>query len=182
LFLLYEQASDWITAQNCGGGEQSVSHWVRDVMPQGIKVLVSNRRARREYRISDTLEAGIVLVGTEVKSVRSGRVSLADAYCRVQSQEAFLVGAHISPYSHGNRNNHEPLRDRKLLLHKREIRNLRKQAEQKGATIIPLKMYLKEGRIKLQVGVAWGKRQYDKRADLAERDTKRQLERARKQY
>ena len=150
-------------------------------MSQGIRMLVSNRRARRDYKITETMEAGLVLVGTEVKSARNRSVSLTDAYCKIRKNEAFLVGAYFSPYSHGNRNNHEPLRERKLLLNRREIRKLNKQTQLKGATVIPLKMYLKNGIIKLQIGIAKGKRQYDKRADITERDTKRQLDRVRKQ-
>ncbi len=151
-------------------------------MPQRNTTLISNRRARREYLITKTLEAGLVLLGTEVKSVRSGQASLADAYGRVRGSEVFLVGAHIAPYSHGNQNNHAPLRDRKLLLHQAQIRALKKETEQKGFTIIPLRMYLSDGRIKVEIGLARGKKLYDKRADIASREAKRQLERTRKQF
>ncbi len=145
-------------------------------------ILASNRRARREYHILDTMEAGIVLVGTEVKSIRNGSANLAGAWCKVERQEVFLVDANISHYSHGNLNNHDPLRPRKLLLHRKEIARLQKAVEQKGNTLIPLSLYLNHGKIKVEVGIARGKKLFDKRADLAERDTKRQLDRIRKQY
>ncbi len=145
-------------------------------------VIVTNRRARREYHIAETLEAGLVLAGTEVKALRQKEASLAEAYCSIERGEAFLRGAHINLYSHGTLQNHEPVRPRKLLLHKREIRRLRKLAERKGFTLIPLQLYFAGGKAKLEVGVARGKRLYDKRADMAERDTKRQLERTLKQH
>ncbi|MCY3615881.1 MAG: SsrA-binding protein SmpB [Bacteroidetes bacterium] len=151
-------------------------------MGKATSTLASNRRARRSYHILDTLEAGLVLLGTEVKSIRAGRVSLAEAWCRIDNGEAFLVDAHISHYSHGNLNNHEPVRPRKLLLHRREIARLQKAVEQKGNTLIPLSLYLKNGRIKAEIGIARGKQLFDKRADMAERATKRQLERRLKQY
>ena len=151
-------------------------------MPNRNTTLAANRRARREYHVSETFEAGMALVGTEVKAARSGRVSLADAYCRVRGGELYLVGAHIGPYAQGNRNNHDPLRERKLLLHRRQIRVLKRSIERKGFTVIPLRMYLKGGLIKLQIGLAHGKRQYDKRVNLAERDMRRRLDRTLKQY
>ena len=151
-------------------------------MGKANSTLASNRRARREYHILDTIEAGIVLVGTEVKSIRDGRVNLAGAWCKIEHHEIFLVDAHISHYSHGNLNNHDPLRPRKLLLHRKEIARLRKAVEQKGSTLIPLSLYLNHGKIKVEIGIARGKKLFDKRADLAERDTKRQLERTLKQY
>lgn len=144
--------------------------------------LASNRRAQREYHILDTIEAGMVLLGTEVKSIRDGRVSLAEAWCKIEQQEIFLVDAHISHYKHGNLNNHDPVRPRKLLLHRKEIQRLQKAVEQKGNTLIPLKFYLSHGRIKVKIGIARGKKLFDKRADMAERDTKRQLERTLKQH
>ncbi len=151
-------------------------------MKKPTSVLASNRRARREYHILDTIEAGIVLVGTEVKSIREGHVSLAEAWCKVERHEIFLVDAHIAHYSHGNLNNHDPLRARKLLLHRKEISRLQKSVEQKGNTLIPLRLYLNRGKIKVEVGIARGKKLFDKRADITERDTKRQLERTLKQY
>ena len=151
-------------------------------MGKANSTLASNRRARRSYHILDTLEAGLVLLGTEVKSIRAGRVSLAEAWCRIDNGEAFLIDAHISHYSHGNLNNHDPVRPRKLLLHRREIARLQKAVEQKGHTLIPLRLYLKNGKIKAEIGIARGKQLFDKRADMAERATKRQLERKLKQY
>lgn len=146
-------------------------------------ILASNRRARREYHILDTLEAGIVLLGTEVKSIRAGNVSLAEAWCKIEGHEIFLVDAHISHYKHGNLNNHDPLRPRKLLLNRKEIMRLQKTVQQKGNTLIPLSFYInRRSRIKVKVGVARGKKLFDKRADMAEQDTKRQLERTLKQY
>lgn len=151
-------------------------------MEKSKTTLASNRRARRQYHILDTIEAGMVLVGTEVKSIRDARVSLAEAWCKIEQQEIFLVDAHISHYKHGNLNNHDPLRPRKLLLHRKEIARLKKAVEQKGNTLIPLRFYLNHGKIKVEIGIARGKKLFDKRADMAERDTKRQLERTLKQY
>ena len=151
-------------------------------MAEGIKIITSNRRARREYHITDTLEAGLALLGTEVKSLREGRANLQDAFCKVEGREMFLLNAHISPYSHGNLNNHDPLRPRKLLLHKREISKMKKATEQKGFTVIPLKLYFKNGIAKVEIGLARGKKLYDKRADIAERDTQRRLDRTMRQF
>lgn len=151
-------------------------------MSEGIKIVTSNRRARREYFIEDTLEAGLVLQGTEVKALREGRANLQDAYCKVENGEMYLIGAHVSPYSHGNLNNHDPLRPRKLLMHRREIARWKKAIEQKGYTIIPLKLYFKEGYAKVEIGLAKGKKLYDKRADIATRETERRLDRTLRQY
>jgi SsrA-binding protein len=150
-------------------------------MPRNIeeKVLVSNRSAYYEYHISDKYEAGIVLTGTEVKSVMGGRVQLKESYVAVRDGEAWLLNAHISPYSHGNRNNHDPLRSRKLLLHRREIEKLEQAATTQGMTLIVTKVYMKNGRAKLEVGVARGKKQYDKRETemrrTVDRETRAQL-------
>lgn len=146
----------------------------------GEKVVVTNRKARHEYHIDDTLEAGLVLTGTEVKSLRAGRANLQDAYATVQDGELVLMQCHIAPYEFGNRENHDPLRPRKLLLHRREIEKWAKEVRQKGATIIPLKLYFRRGYAKVLLGLARGKRQYDKRVDIAERDTRRRLERVRR--
>ena len=127
------------------------------------KYLATNRRARHDYEILETLEAGIVLVGTEVKSAREGRVQLKDSYVEIREGEAFLVGAHISPYSHGNRQNHDPERSRKLLLHQREIERVYGRTTIQGQTCVPLSMYLKGNRIKLEIALAKGKKLYDKR-------------------
>ena len=151
-------------------------------MPDAIKLVTSNRKARHDFHIDDTLEAGLVLQGTEVKALREGRANLQDAYCKVERGEMYLVGAHISPYSHGNIQNHEPTRPRKLLLHRRELRKWDKAAAQQGYTIVPLKLYFRNGLAKIEIGLARGKKLYDKRADIAERETKRRLDRTMKQY
>jgi SsrA-binding protein len=146
-------------------------------MAEGTKLITSNRKARHEYHIDDTFEAGLVLQGTEVKSLREGRANLQDAYCAVSGGEATMYNCHISPYSHGNIFNHEPTRPRKLLLKRKEIEQLDKASSQKGYTIIPLRMYFKNGFAKVEVGLARGKKLYDKRSDIAERDSKRRLDR-----
>ncbi len=129
----------------------------------GEKVIATNKKAFHDYFLLDRLEAGIALMGTEVKSSREGRVNLKDSYALVKGGEAFLLNCHISPYSHGNRENHDPLRMRKLLLHHKEIRKLIGKTQEKGLTLVPLRMYLKRGRIKLELAVARGKKLYDKR-------------------
>jgi SsrA-binding protein len=137
-----------------------------------------NRKARHNYTISDTFEAGVVLTGTEIKSIRAGKVNLADAYARVEKGEAWLVGAHIAPYEAGNRYNHAPKRDRKLLLHRREIDQMMGRAAAKGLTVVPLRLYLNDkGRAKLELGMAKGKQLYDRRRDIADRDSRRDMER-----
>jgi SsrA-binding protein len=143
--------------------------------------LVENRRARHDYFIEETVEAGIVLTGTEVKSLRAGQGSLREAYARIEGGEAWLLGMHIPPYEHGNRWNHDPLRRRKLLLHRREIAGLLQSVRQKGYTLVPLRMYLKGGRVKLELGLARGKHSYDKRQRMAERDAERAMDRALKE-
>ena len=137
-----------------------------------------NRKARHDYSIEDTLEAGIVLTGTEIKSVREGKANLQDAYARIEHGEAWLVGATIAPWSGGNRNNHEPRRDRKLLLHRVQIDQLLGRTRTKGLTLIPLRMYISDrGRAKLELGLARGKQLHDRRRDIAERDARREMER-----
>jgi SsrA-binding protein len=137
-----------------------------------------NRKARHEYLITDTFEAGLVLTGTEIKSVRAGKVNLAQAYARVDKGEAWLIGAHIAPYEAGNRYNHEPNRDRKLLLHRVEIDALLGRVAAKGLTVVPLRMYItSKGRAKLELGLARGKQLHDRRRDIAERDSRRDMER-----
>lgn len=143
----------------------------------GNKTVATNRKARHEYFILETLESGIALQGSEIKSIRAGQISLSEAYIRIDGNEAWLEDAHIAPYEQANRFNHDPRRPRKLLLHHNEIRRLWNEVRQKGVTIIPLSVYLKEGRAKLEIAVAKGKKLYDKRADLAERDAKREIER-----
>lgn len=139
-------------------------------------VVAMNRKARFEYEILDTFEAGIVLVGTEVKTLRTGKASIEEAYARVKDSEVFLVGAHIDEYVHGNRQNHEPRRLRKLLLHKREIRRIRQALEQKGLTLIPLQLFFSpRGHAKLQLGVCRGKKVRDKRESLKKKSAQREM-------
>ncbi len=141
------------------------------------KVISKNRKARHDYHIEETYEAGIVLTGTEVKSVRNSRVNLKDSFARVEGGELFLHNMHISPYDPGNRFNHEPLRVRKLLMHKTEIGRLAGKIQEKGYALIPLKIYFRKSLIKIELGLARGKKLYDKRRDIAERDSKREVER-----
>ena len=142
------------------------------------KTIALNRRARHEFTIDDTFEAGIVLTGTEIKSIRAGKVTLSDAYARVERDEAWLIGAHIAPFEQANRFNHEPKRVRKLLLHRSEIDELMGRAKAKGQTIVPLRLYLTgKGRAKLEMGLARGKNLHDRRRDIADRDAKRDVAR-----
>lgn len=144
----------------------------------GNGTLVVNRRAPYDYFIEDRLEAGLVLTGTEIKSLRAGRANLREAYARIDGGEAWLWNAHISPYDEGNRFNHEPTRRRKLLLHRRQINQLAGIAKRPGYTLVPLRIYIKNNRAKLEIGVARGKKEYDKRDAMAERDARREIERA----
>jgi len=146
----------------------------------GEKLIASNKTARLNYAIDETFEAGIVLVGTEVKSIREGRVNLKDSYALVTDGEVFAHDVHISPYSHGNRQNHDPLRTRKLLLHVREINKLYGKSREKGMALIPLRMYFKNGRVKLEIGIGKGKKLYDKRETLKTKADKREMERGMK--
>jgi SsrA-binding protein len=142
------------------------------------KTVAQNRRARHEYSIDDSFEAGIVLTGTEIKSVRVGKVSLAEAYARIDKGEAWLVGATIQPWETGNRYNHEPKRPRKLLIHHDQIIDLLLKTKSKGLTLVPLKMYITaRGRAKLEIGLGRGKQQHDRRNDIADRDSRRDMER-----
>ncbi len=145
--------------------------------PSGTKLIAQNRKARFNYEIEDSVEAGLALVGTEVKSCRAGKVNLTDAYAVVQDGEAWLMHCHISPYSHGNRMNHDPLRPRKLLLHRAEIERLHVKVAQEGRTLVPLRLYFKHGLAKAEIAVARGKKLYDKRADKAKRDAERAMQR-----
>lgn len=143
-----------------------------------IKVVATNRKARHNYFILDTYEAGISLKGSEIKSIRAGQISLAEAYINIKDgREAWLVSAHIAPYSQASHYNHDPLRPRQLLLHRREINRLWDEIRQKGVTIIPLRVYLKDGLAKIEIAVAKGKKLHDKRASIAERDVQREIER-----
>ncbi len=137
-----------------------------------------NRKARHNYEITDTFEAGLVLTGTEIKSIRAGKANLADAYARVQKGEAWLMNAHIAPFEQGNRYNHEPRRDRKLLLRRTEIDQLMGRAAAKGLTVVPLRMYINDrGRAKIELGLARGKQLHDRRRDIADRQARRDVER-----
>ncbi len=141
------------------------------------KVVATNRKAYHDYFIQETYEAGISLLGTEVKSLREGRVNLRDSYVIIKDNEAFLLNCHISPYSHGNIQNHDPLRTRKLLLHRREINRLFGALTQKGLTIIPLKIYFKNGKAKVEIALAKGKRKYEKREAVKKKEARREIER-----
>jgi SsrA-binding protein len=145
---------------------------------QGRKVIASNRRARHEYHIEDVVEAGLVLTGTEVKSLRAGRASLVDGFAQVSDHEVWLHGVHIPEYTQGTWTNHEPRRTRKLLLHRKEIDRLASTTAERGLTLIPLSMYFKDGKVKVELALARGKRTYDKRHDLAARDAAREMDRA----
>ena len=144
----------------------------------GRKIICVNRRARFDYTISETIEAGLVLQGTEVKSLRDGRADLKDAYADVQEDEVFLLHAHIDQYEQANRFNHDPVRPRKLLLHKHEIRRLIGKTQEKGLTLIPTRMYFTHGKAKVEIGLAKGKKQYDKREDVKRRSAERDIQRA----
>lgn len=145
-------------------------------MPE--QTIALNRRARHEFSIEETFEAGLVLTGTEIKSVRAGKVNLADAYARVERDEAWLIGAHIAPWEQGNRYNHEPKRTRKLLLHRSEIDELLGLTKAKGLTVVPLRLYISaRGRAKVELGLARGKQRHDRRRDIAERDARREVQR-----
>src|SRR6476660_1479090 len=149
----------------------------RNHTPISDDTIALNRRARHEFTIEETFEAGIVLTGTEIKSIRARKVSLADAYARIEHGEAWLIGLHIAPWETGNRYNHEPKRTRKLLLHRDQIDELLGKSKSKGLTIVPLRLYLSRGRAKLELGLARGKTHYDRRREIADRDSKREIER-----
>jgi SsrA-binding protein len=142
-----------------------------------VKVVATNRKARHEYFILETFEAGLELKGTEIKSIRAGQISLGEAYVNLDGREAWLLDAHVAPYEQASRFNHEPRRPRRLLLHRTEIDRLWSTVRQKGVTVIPLRVYLKDGRAKVEIAVAKGKKLYDKRAAIAERDAKKEIER-----
>ena len=139
-----------------------------------VKVVSTNKKARFEYFIEETFEAGLALKGTEIKSIRMGQISLQEAYVRTDGQQAWLVGAHVAPYEHASAYQHDPSRERKLLLHKREIKTLWDAVRIKGMTIVPIRVYLKAGKAKLEIGIAKGKKQYDKRESIKERDIARE--------
>lgn len=148
----------------------------------GIKVVATNRKASHDYTLEDRFEAGLVLLGTEIKSIRAGQVNLREGYVQVRDGELWLVNAHIAQYDPAGRETHDPLRMRKLLLHHKEIARLISRTQERGYTIIPLRMYLKNGRAKVEIALARGKRQYDKRETIAKREASRQVERALKEH
>jgi SsrA-binding protein len=148
----------------------------------GEKLICQNKKARFNYSIEDSVETGICLLGTEVKSLREGKVNLGDSYGTIKNGEIFLVDVHISPYSHGNRNNPDPLRTRKLLLHKQEIRRLIGKVQEKGFTLIPLRLYFSSGKAKVELGLAKGKKLFDKRETLKRKEMQRDMERGRKGF
>jgi len=141
---------------------------------EDVQVLATNRQAFYNYFIEDRLEAGIALLGTEVKSLRQGRANLKDSYAMVRQGEVWLLNCHISPYSHGNLNNHDPLRERKLLLHREEIRRLDRKRRLSGITLVPLRLYVRKGKVKVELGMARGKKLYDKREAIKQRDLDRE--------
>ena len=147
---------------------------------KGVKIAAQNRKAHHDYYVEEKYEAGIELAGTEVKSVRAGTLNLKDSYCTVKEGELFVHGMHISPYEKGNIFNKDPVRPRRLLMHKREIRKLHALVKQDGYTLVPLSVYFKDSRVKVEVGLCKGKKNYDKRAAMAQRDTKREIDRAMK--
>ncbi|MGQ9518344.1 MAG: SsrA-binding protein SmpB [Anaerolineae bacterium] len=142
-----------------------------------VRVIATNRKAYHDYHLEQTFEAGIALTGSEIKSVRAGRVNLRDSFVQIRDGEAWLVDAHIAQYEQASRENHEPKRDRKLLLHRQEIARLASRVQEKGYTIVPLRMYLKGNRAKVEIALARGKRLYDKREAIAKRDSEREMER-----
>jgi SsrA-binding protein len=145
-----------------------------------MKIICQNRKAYHDYHIEETVEAGVSLLGTEVKSLREGRANLKDSYVLMKGGEAFLLNCHISPYSHGNIMNHDPLRTRKLLMHRKQISSLAGTATSKGYTLIPLKLYFKDSFVKVEIGLAKGKRLYEKREAIKEREAKREIEKTMK--
>ncbi|HEY8447511.1 MAG TPA: SsrA-binding protein SmpB [Thermomicrobiales bacterium] len=145
------------------------------------RVITTNRRAFHDYHIIETLEVGIALTGTEIKSIRQGKISITEAYARIEDGELWLIGAHIAPYAQGGYTHHDPLRPRKLLAHKSQIRELKQMTEQKGMTLVPLRVVLRRGKAKIELGVVRGKKLYDKRAAAAEREATREVERALKE-
>jgi len=144
---------------------------------QQIKVIATNRKANFEYEVLERYEAGIVITGTEVKSLRIGKANLQDAYGRISNDEVWLINSHISEYKFGNINNHEPLRNRKLLLNRKEIRKIKQALQEKGLTLVPLKMYFRGSLVKVEIGIARGKKLYDKRESIKKRETERKLSR-----
>jgi SsrA-binding protein len=160
------------------GTPAAIADYSRSEIYMSEKIITMNRKARHDYEILETMEAGMVLKGTEVKSLRFGKVNLKDSYAAIQNGELILIGMHISPYEYGNINNHDPERERKLLMHQREIRRLFGKVQIQGMTLVPLKLYFKRGRVKVELGLARGKQQHDRRHDIAKRDADREMRRA----
>jgi len=148
----------------------------------GVKVVATNRKAYHDYEVIETLETGVALTGTEIKSIREGKVNLRDGYAVIRDGEVWLLNVHIAPYRHGNRENHEPRRERKLLLHRREINRLKAKVAERGWTLVPLRVYLKRNRAKVELGLVRGKRLHDKREAIARRDADRDMRRALKAF
>lgn len=157
-----------------------ISREVTAMEKKGVKIAAQNRKAHHDYYVEEKYEAGIELAGTEVKSVRAGTLNLKDSYCSVKDGELFVHGMHISPYEKGNIFNKDPVRPRRLLMHKREIRKLHALVKQDGYTLVPLSVYFKDSRVKVEVGLCKGKKNYDKRDAAAQRDAKREMDRAMK--
>ncbi len=151
-------------------------------MSEGIKLVTTNKKAFHDYHIQEKLEAGMVLIGTEVKSLREGRCNLKDSYARIKNGEVWLIGMHISPYKNEGYVTHDPTRNRKLLLHKNEIKRLHRKVQEKGVTLVPLRVYFKSGWAKVELGLATGKHQYDKRQEIARRQQERDMKRLEKKY
>lgn len=165
----------WSTLRTGDEGERPI----QAMADESIKVIATNRKASHDYFLLDRFEAGMALLGTEIKSIRAGGVNLREAYVRVANSEVWLINAHIAPYDpSGAQGSHEPLRTRKLLLHKKEIHKLREALQQKGLTVVPTRLYLSKGRAKLEIALAKGKKQHDKRETIAKRDAEREMRRA----
>lgn len=172
----------WIGLSSCWRAASKREDTLAKRTAGDVKQVATNRKALHDYFIEDSYEAGIALTGTEIKSVRAARINLRDGFVQIKKGEAWLLNVHISPYDFGNRENHEPRRERKLLLHRQEIRKLQSKVAERGWTIVPLSMYLKDGRAKVEIALVRGKRLYDKRDAVAERDMDRELRRAVKEW
>lgn len=151
-------------------------------MGENIKIIATNKKAFHDYQILEKIEAGLVLTGTEVKSLRAGRCNLKDSYARIRDGEAWLVGLHISPYRNAGYASHDPERERKLLLHKAEIKRIHRKVQEKGITLVPIRLYFKRGLAKVEIGLAAGKREYDKRQEIARREQQREMKRMEKKF
>ncbi|MCF7937666.1 MAG: SsrA-binding protein SmpB [Spirochaetales bacterium] len=162
--------------------KKSKKETVEEESSSGIKILAKNRRAFYEYTVEDRFESGIMLVGTEVKSIKNGKFSFSDSYADIRNNEVWLHGLHITPYKHGTHENHDPDRERKLLLHAQEIKRLKRKTEERGYTLVPLSFYLKKSIVKVELGLCRGKKLHDKRASIKDRDQKRDAQRELKNF